>query len=759
MTKNISKAQFGFCLVALLILVATPAEAANIFETITSRAATALSSIKTLVFILAGFGLIAFTFAAIFGKLSWKHFANIAIGLFLVASMGLFIQYFVTKDGENYKLSYGNYLGSAFGDTAGTSGDSFGGAADGSGTGNAAGDGKGSETSDGKVAFDPATGLPLVSGSTGAGGSMLSGLDNSNLVPSNLSGSNTSDSESKKQKEKRGLKGFLSDIKNVANAAQQAKNAVDTGISFAKNVASTYENVKNSVKNNGTSFSGLLTSAADIAAGADRIKQETESAVSNVGARVSDVANSVQDVGKTAAEIQENKEIRMNGGETNKVAEWLSREGAGGSVANAIKNKVDSATGSSLSGIGSAAYDVKGVANMTDYGVGGAVGTAVGVAAGAGALVSAVSGGSRSSSEAAADAAVENYKNTVKEAQEKLANGEISQKEFDKMTQKAKKKMQRSGVLAISDDPLLQKESSTEAAADASTDENSAQSATPTLDNFLNGAATTSSSGTTATTNTAANTTSSSGTTAANTAADTASSSGDAATPNASEVKSVVSSSVSPNKDNSDNEASEQNNSSESSATNKSSLNKSSFWDPEYETASKGLETLSNSIYVVGETEEEKAMVKLAEAYYHRKVLQDHINEKMGKEVTRYVSENGRDGYSYQSRSYSEGEREEIAKLQQQIDELDKIENEAIAALNGNINDTFMENALDAQAAILKAKEAQMKEQIAAFKNGGEIGDALKSYAEKNCDNGEVDYGCARTLEVKLNAGRTYELY
>ena len=150
MAKKLLKEQLGFCLVVLLLLTATPAEAANIFQTITERAATALTSIKQLVFVLAGFGIIAFAFAAIFGKLSWKHFANIAIGLFLVASMGVFIQYFVTKDGENYKLAYGNYLGSAFGDTTGTTGDGFGGAENDANTENAlingSGDGKGSDT-------------------------------------------------------------------------------------------------------------------------------------------------------------------------------------------------------------------------------------------------------------------------------------------------------------------------------------------------------------------------------------------------------------------------------------------------------------------------------------------------------------------------------------------------------------------------------------------------------------------------------------
>ena len=479
MAKKLLKEQLGFCLVVLLLLTATPAEAANIFQTITERAATALTSIKQLVFVLAGFGIIAFAFAAIFGKLSWKHFANIAIGLFLVASMGLFIQYFVTKDGENYKLAYGNYLGSAFGDTAGTAGDGFGGADDSSGAANQltgggtdTGNTSGTSTSGGKVSFDPVTGMPTIDGglSGGAGsGGLAEGATNST-----------------QEKEKRGFKGFISDIKNVANAAQQAKNAVDAGINFAKNAAATYENVKNSVENNGTGLQGILNSVSDVAGGIKDVKQGAESTVSTVGSKVSEVANSVQDVGKTEAEIQENRMIRTQGGETNEISEWLNREGKGGSTANEVKDRVDTVANPVLDNVGSAAYDVKGVANMTDKGVSGAIGAAVGVAAGTGAIANTVGNiaGSRSSSEAAAEKAVDNYKNTVKEAQEKLASGEISQKEFDKMTQKAKKKMQRRGILAISDDPLVKKEAAPNVESPA---QNAPASNTPTLDRFLNG--------------------------------------------------------------------------------------------------------------------------------------------------------------------------------------------------------------------------------------------------------------------------------
>ena len=385
MAKKLLKEQLGFCLVVLLLLTATPAEAANIFQTITERAATALTSIKQLVFVLAGFGIIAFAFAAIFGKLSWKHFANIAIGLFLVASMGVFIQYFVTKDGENYKLAYGNYLGSAFGDTAGTAGDGFGGADDSSGAANQltgggtdTGNTSGTSTSGGKVSFDPVTGMPTIDGglSGGAGsGGLAEGATNST-----------------QEKEKRGFKGFVSDIKNIANAAGGIKNAVDAGTSLVKDVSSNYNKVKNSLKNNDSGFQGLLDSATDIAAGLNKAKTDIKSAVNSAGSNVSKTANSIQNVGKTEQEIQENIETRLSGKETNKIAEWLDRDGAVGSVANKVKDRVDNTLDPLLDGVNSIASDTNKTINMSRSSTNGAIGAAVGVAAGGAAIVNAVSG-------------------------------------------------------------------------------------------------------------------------------------------------------------------------------------------------------------------------------------------------------------------------------------------------------------------------------------------------------------------------------
>ncbi len=102
-----------FCCLAI-VLWSGDANAADVLGTVRDKAAKLIYDLRPLIFILAGFGLIGFAFAAIFGKINWKWFANIAIGLFLVANVGLLIDYLATKEGKAGQyanmLGYGHYL-------------------------------------------------------------------------------------------------------------------------------------------------------------------------------------------------------------------------------------------------------------------------------------------------------------------------------------------------------------------------------------------------------------------------------------------------------------------------------------------------------------------------------------------------------------------------------------------------------------------------------------------------------------------------
>ncbi len=50
-------------------------------------------SARTIIFILGGFGLVGVAFAAIFGKMNWKWFAALAVGLAIVAAANAIVQY------------------------------------------------------------------------------------------------------------------------------------------------------------------------------------------------------------------------------------------------------------------------------------------------------------------------------------------------------------------------------------------------------------------------------------------------------------------------------------------------------------------------------------------------------------------------------------------------------------------------------------------------------------------------------------------
>ena len=73
----------------------------NIFQQLACRAGTIGSGLKTAGYMIAGFGLIVFAFAAIFGKVKWPLFATIAFSCFLL-SITMAVINMMTKDGERW---------------------------------------------------------------------------------------------------------------------------------------------------------------------------------------------------------------------------------------------------------------------------------------------------------------------------------------------------------------------------------------------------------------------------------------------------------------------------------------------------------------------------------------------------------------------------------------------------------------------------------------------------------------------------------
>ncbi len=100
--KTMSKFFKFFALVAISALVFIdpamagdigPANANDVFNTAAGKAVDSFEGIRTIIFILGGFGLVALAFLAIFGQVRWKWFAGLALGLFVLAVAGAIVNY------------------------------------------------------------------------------------------------------------------------------------------------------------------------------------------------------------------------------------------------------------------------------------------------------------------------------------------------------------------------------------------------------------------------------------------------------------------------------------------------------------------------------------------------------------------------------------------------------------------------------------------------------------------------------------------
>ncbi len=82
----------------LFVTVAMVGDAAAVDGTsLMTQASTKVSNVfeavRTIIFILGGFGLVGVAFAAIFGKVNWKWFAALAVGLAILAAANAVVQY------------------------------------------------------------------------------------------------------------------------------------------------------------------------------------------------------------------------------------------------------------------------------------------------------------------------------------------------------------------------------------------------------------------------------------------------------------------------------------------------------------------------------------------------------------------------------------------------------------------------------------------------------------------------------------------
>ena len=104
-------------LVAMFGLIEPAAAQQSVMGIAAGKALAAFKATRTIIFIVGGFGLVGIAFAAIFGKINWKWFAALAVGLGILAAAGAIVQYATTAGNEQAPT---DSLTSSFNSTTGS---------------------------------------------------------------------------------------------------------------------------------------------------------------------------------------------------------------------------------------------------------------------------------------------------------------------------------------------------------------------------------------------------------------------------------------------------------------------------------------------------------------------------------------------------------------------------------------------------------------------------------------------------------------
>lgn len=334
----------------------------NVFLLIACKATTTLADLRVIAYIISGFGMVALAYAAIFGKMKWKHLANIGIGLFLLSMMTPFIEYFTT--GKDNTLRFGKYLPAGFSDIQG---------------------------SDGQVTDCDED---LDKNST---------FCNQILPEVTVTG----------KKQKWSLKDLKGSITAGLDAVRNASDMYKAAKSTVSNVKSAVSNMTAQIKSGGGGLDGIINAAGAVANATGTIVNSGQVLANNIATNAGNLSNNIRDAGSTNAarearaeaqetldkltkkcnagncseqekKYMEQMEETVNNNKTG-VNKWLENDGAGGgstilSGINKVGNIANNASNS-----------VKNVANAANEGqsIGGdgALGKILGVGFGVGTAV------------------------------------------------------------------------------------------------------------------------------------------------------------------------------------------------------------------------------------------------------------------------------------------------------------------------------------------------------------------------------------
>ena len=247
----------------------------KVFAQIACKVMMFLIDLRVIAYIISGFGMVAFAYAAVFNKINWKHFASIAIGLFLLAMIGPFVSYFTGDTTVEANLQYGNYLGGRYQGIEGT----------------------GNDVSD-------------------------SDVPNTNV----------------ETKKKWGFSDLVGSVKSGINMARSAYNTYQTAKSAINTVKNNVDIIKNSIANSGGGLDGILGAIGNTAGALNNIGFAVSTGVGNTLAGIGNTANNFQDTFTDNAGRTENAQQRADGGSSNLVSQWLNSEQGGAGLTNTVSD-------------------------------------------------------------------------------------------------------------------------------------------------------------------------------------------------------------------------------------------------------------------------------------------------------------------------------------------------------------------------------------------------------------------------------------
>ena len=110
--RFIRKNIFTLCSLALIIAMGLCGEAwadgASLMGTAQIKTRNVFREVKTITFILGGFGLVGIAYSAILGKVKWSWFAGLAVGLAILAAAGSIVEYATGSTEAGLNTTFGN---------------------------------------------------------------------------------------------------------------------------------------------------------------------------------------------------------------------------------------------------------------------------------------------------------------------------------------------------------------------------------------------------------------------------------------------------------------------------------------------------------------------------------------------------------------------------------------------------------------------------------------------------------------------------